>query len=195
MSQNAAKYLESVKQKAAEIVTAAQNESKQIREQAERQGRAAAEQAARKAAQHEVTKKWQSLEPALQQAISAVQTTHANWAKQWEQNMLELVVAIAQRVIRRELTNQPEISHQWIREAVELASGSNQLTLRLNPQDFAALGEQRGQIEEHFHQLAEAKIVADPEVSRGGCRVTTEHGQIDQQIESQLDRIVEELNL
>ena len=36
-------------------------------------------------------------------------------------------------------------------------------------------------------------IVADPDVSPGGCRVVTEFGVIDETYEAQLDRIAEEL--
>ena len=41
--------------------------------------------------------------------------------------------------------------------------------------------------------LAAADMVADEGVSRGGCRVETRFGAIDQQFEAQLARIEEEL--
>ena len=107
---------------------------------------------------------------------------------------MKLVVGVAEHVIRTELTHQPEISRQWIREALELASGSTSITLQLNPDDFAALGSQQELIRQQFSQLAEAKIVAAHDVSPGGCRVVTDHGQIDQQIESQLARVQGELS-
>jgi flagellar biosynthesis/type III secretory pathway protein FliH len=54
------------------------------------------------------------------------------------------------------------------------------------------LDSQREPIEQQFNQLATAKIVADPDISPGGCRVVTDYGVIDQQIESQLARIEQE---
>ena len=41
--------------------------------------------------------------------------------------------------------------------------------------------------------LGEAELIASPNVSRGGCYVETRFGTIDQQFESQLKRIEEEL--
>jgi flagellar biosynthesis/type III secretory pathway protein FliH len=41
--------------------------------------------------------------------------------------------------------------------------------------------------------LAQTELVADPQISAGGCRVETRFGVIDQQFESQLARIEEEL--
>jgi flagellar biosynthesis/type III secretory pathway protein FliH len=42
-------------------------------------------------------------------------------------------------------------------------------------------------------RLAPSQIVADDAISIGGCRVETKFGAIDQQVESQLRRIEEEL--
>jgi flagellar assembly protein FliH len=41
--------------------------------------------------------------------------------------------------------------------------------------------------------LAGAELSGDPQISPGGCRVETQFGTIDQQFESQLKRIEEEL--
>ena len=41
--------------------------------------------------------------------------------------------------------------------------------------------------------LGDAEVVADATIERGGCRVETRFGTIDQQFESQLKRIEEEL--
>jgi len=41
--------------------------------------------------------------------------------------------------------------------------------------------------------IGDADVASDPSLSAGGCRVETRFGTIDQQIESQLQRIEEEL--
>jgi flagellar biosynthesis/type III secretory pathway protein FliH len=41
--------------------------------------------------------------------------------------------------------------------------------------------------------LSDAEVTVDPGISRGGCRVETRFGTIDQQFESQLKRMEEEL--
>jgi flagellar assembly protein FliH len=53
-----------------------------------------------------------------------------------------------------------------------------------------------GQIEALVRELSglgNVRIVADAAVTAGGCRVETEFGQLDQQLEQQLARIEEEL--
>ena len=193
MSQNAAKYLDTVKQKAGQIVLQAQKQAQHVLAQAEQQGRLAAEEAAKNAAVAEVESRWQTLAPALQEAIDSAAQLKATWIQQWEKHLVQMVVAVSERVIRDELSHQPQISQRWIQEALELASGSTSITLLLNPSDYANLEDFRKTVQQQFSQLTEANIVADPSITVGGCRVVTDYGHIDQQVEAQLARIEQEL--
>ena len=193
MSQNASKYLDSVKHKAAQIVAQAQQQVRQMLVQAEQQGRQAAVEQAEKTALEAVEAKWQTLTPALQHAIDGTEQLKSAWMRHWEANLVQLVVAVAERVVRGELTRKPEIPQQWVRESLELAAGSDNLTLHLNPDDYEALGDQRQVIVREFGKLTPADVVPDPGITSGGCRVVTEYGHIDQQVESQLARIQQEL--
>ncbi len=119
------------------------NKTQQIAAQAAERGRQAALEAARKAALEDLTSKWQTLAPALQQAIDDTAQLRSSWLRHWEQQVIHLAVAVAERLVRGELSRRPDISQQWIREALELASSSHTLTLRLNPADYEALGSLR----------------------------------------------------
>ena len=75
----------------------------------------------------------------------------------------------------------------------ELATGCSQLKIRLNPDDHQHIAGHVDLLAEALHPLAASEVVADADVSPGGCRVETNFGSIDLQIESQLKRVVEEL--
>jgi flagellar assembly protein FliH len=91
------------------------------------------------------------------------------------------------------LRQQPEITLALVREALELAGGSPGLRVCLNPDDHRALAAQAQALTAAVSPLGAAEIVADEDVTPGGCRVESHFGSIDQQIESQLKRIEEEL--
>jgi flagellar assembly protein FliH len=131
--------------------------------------------------------------PALDEAIRSIQRAKQSWLNHWEKNVVGLAAAIAARVIRRQLTQTPEITLQLVREALELAAGGGRLQLRLNPADYDSLGSHAKQLAARLDTLAPAEVIPDPEISPGGCRVDTEFGAVDQQIEAQLARIEEEL--
>jgi flagellar assembly protein FliH len=130
---------------------------------------------------------------ALRQAAADLQQAKQAWLSHWEASAVHVAGAIAARITRRELSRQPEITLALVREALELAAGSPSVRLRLNPEDHKALGAQVRTVVDAISALGDAEVIADPQISPGGCRVETRFGTIDQQFESQLKRIEEEL--
>ena len=114
-------------------------------------------------------------------------------ARAWESSGIHVAAAIAQRVVRRELTAQPEITLTLLREALELAAGSSTIRVHLHPTDRQAMGGQIEALLGTLSGLGTPELVDDPAISRGGCRVETNFGSIDQQCEAQIARIEEEL--
>jgi flagellar assembly protein FliH len=194
LNDRANEYLDTVRCESAKIVQQAHQQAEQIRRQAEVDGRQAAEDAAQKVLDERVGLRMNTLLPALESLIAQLNDAKADWLRRWEQSAVAVAAAIAERIIRRELDRQPEIALEWIAEALRLAAGSASIKLHLNPTDHEHLGSQVQRLAESLCQLAAADVVADPAVSPGGCRVETQFGEIDQQIEAQLARIQAELN-
>ncbi len=130
---------------------------------------------------------------ALRQAILDIHQAKQAWLAQWETAGIHLAAEIAKRLIRGELTRQPNIPLTLIREALQLAAGAGCVRLLLNPDDHRALHNQVQLLVQEMSGLGETQIVADASVSPGGCRVETRFGSIDQTIEAQLARVEEEL--
>lgn len=193
MAVKAAQYVEKVKLEAAQIVIKAKQEAATARQQAEAEGRRAAQQAVEQMIQKQLGQQLNTLLPALRQGIQEIHHAKQAWLRHWEHSVVHLATAIAARVIRRELSAQPEIPVKLIRDALELAAGSAQVRLHLNPTDHTALLPQIQLLLKEISGLGSTEIVADPSVTAGGCRVETRFGTIDQQFESQLARIEEEL--
>jgi flagellar assembly protein FliH len=193
MTQQADRYLTGIRGKAKDILVDAQREASTVLQKAEEQGRGVAIQSALKVVRGEMGQEVQQLLPALQAAISQIASARESWIAQWEKNVVHLAGMIAKRVIRRELSQQPEISLDLIREALQLSCGAGNIQLHLHPEDQKTLGEQAELMLRELGHLGNAEIVPNPQISRGGCRVETQHGSIDQQIETQLNRIEQEL--
>jgi flagellar assembly protein FliH len=194
VSQRANRYLDTVRQQAAEILAKAQQDAVTIREQAAVHGRQAALEAAQNVLGEKVGKQLTTLVPALKEAIEKIHSAKSDWLVHWEKSAVHVAAAMARRVVRSELTRQPQITTSLVREALELAAGSADIQLRLHPEDYAALTPQIDQLVGELARLGSTKIVADPAISKGGCKVDTAFGSIDQQFEAQLARIEEELN-
>ncbi|MCO6047357.1 FliH/SctL family protein [Aeoliella sp. ICT_H6.2] len=186
-------YLQSVRREAAKIVQQAHAEAEQVRRNAEKAGRVAAEQAAERLLDEKVNSHMRTLLPALESVAHQLADARGKWLSEWEAAAVHLAARMAERILRHELDKEPQAPLGLIKESLELASGSANITIHLSPQDCKHLSSASSEIVESLKQLAPAKIMADASVSPGGCVVRTEFGEIDQRIESQLARLEEEL--
>ncbi|QDU88232.1 flagellar assembly protein H [Pirellulimonas nuda] len=193
ISQSREKYLESVRAEAAKIIKEAHAEAAQVRQQAEHAGRESAEQSADQLLGERVREHVDALKPTLDALVEAVAQERAAWVGHWERSIVALAAQIAGRLVRSELTRRPELSLAWLREALEVATGAEGIRVRVNDADYARYGPSMEQITASVARIAPGQVVPDPAVSPGGCVIETEFGAIDAQLESQLDRITEEL--
>lgn len=189
MGRRSEQYLAKVRAEALQIVVKAQQEADAIRRQAEREGFTAAMQTVEGMIRNELS----AVIPALKLAVQNIQEAKHSWLRHWEAAAVRVAGAIAEKLVRREIGRHPEITLELVREALELAAGSSQVRIQLNPGDLAALGGQLSVLIDEIAPLAGAEVNADPEITSGGCRVETRFGVIDQQFEAQLKRIEEEL--
>jgi flagellar biosynthesis/type III secretory pathway protein FliH len=189
LAAQAGTYVAEVKAEAAEIIAQARRQADSIRQQAANEGA----QAAVNAVEQMVAEQLAPALSALQQAAADLHGARQAWLSHWESNVVHLATAIAQRIVRDEVRRRPEITLALVREALELAAGSPGVRLQLSPEDHKALGAQVRALIDAMSSLGVVEVAADPAIGRGGCRVETRFGAIDQQIESQLKRIEEEL--
>lgn len=193
MEGRAEDYLESVRREAAKIVQQAHSDAETVRKKAEAAGRAAAEAAIERLLDEKISQQMRTLRPALEGVAKQLSEARGRWLGEWETSAVHLAGRMAERILRRELQNEPQAPLALVRESLELAAGSANITIHLSPADCKHLSSASSEIVESLKQLAPAKIMADASISPGGCVVKTEFGQIDQQIESQIDRLEEEL--
>lgn len=194
MAAEADDYLGGVRREAAKIVEQARREAAVVRQEAEAAGRRAAEEAIERILDEKVAQQMKTLTPALQAADVQIRESKQAWLKQWEAAAVGLAAAIAGRLVRGELTRRPEIGMTWLREALELASGGGELVIHLNPNDHRVVEGQASLLAAAIHPTAKVRLAADEAVSAGGCRVVTEFGSVDMQLEAQLERMEQELS-
>jgi flagellar assembly protein FliH len=186
-------YLQQVRNEAAKIVTQAHAEAAQVRRQAEQAGREAAQKAIEKILDEKVAKQMATLKPALEAVASQLVDARGEWLDAWEQGSVRLAICMAEKILHAELSRNPMACAPVVREALELAVGAADITLHLNPEDFEHLRKESSTICQWLQRLAPTQVVSDPSITRGGCRVTTRFGEVDQRLETQLARIEQEL--
>ena len=144
-------------------------------------------------AEQGVTERLATALPALRAAAESLQAERDRWLVRWEQTAVRLGVAIAEKLLQRQLAARPDFATAMITDALRLAAGQPRLTVYLHPDDLSAWGDRATQIIESLTACADTTLVPDPQTIRGGCRIETRHGEIDARVETMLYRIAEEL--
>ena len=151
------------------------------------------EQQARQLADQKLAAQVQTLLPALQQVAAELGAQRDHWLLRWEQAAVELGIAIAEKLLRSQLAARPELALPMISEALQLAAGQPRVVVRLHPTDLAQLGEHATEVVQSLTACGSPELIADDQLSPGGCIVETQHGEVDAQLETMLTRISEEL--
>ena len=105
--------------------------------------------------------------------------------RQTERELVHLSVAIARRILQREVSVDPELTAALAHIALERLGGATPATVRLHPDDYTTV------TSGHATPLAgrQVEILADPSVARGGCVVESEFGFINASVDAQVDEI------
>lgn len=109
-------------------------------------------------------------------------------------DILEISVEIAQKIIKKELQQDPTIIIDNIMEILKgLSKEETKITLRVNPAQVSLLKSEIPSVMSNVGLDAKVLIVSDDAIMEGGCMVTTTNGVIDATIETQLAVISEAL--
>ena len=123
----------------------------------------------------------------FEQLMQALQTPFAELDQQVEQELAKLAVAVARQLVRREIKTDPGAVVAVVREAMgQLPVSSQQINLHLHPED-ALLVRTALSLNEEDRRW---RIVEDPVLARGDCRVLTETSRIDATVEARLTAII-----
>lgn len=109
----------------------------------------------------------------------------AEMIRRTERQMIQLALAIARRVIHREVSLDQDLLIAMSRVALDRLGENASATVRLNPQDFAATVGAPGAAPMN----GQVRVVADAAVSRGACRVESDFGFVDAGVDAQLQEI------
>ncbi|HOD49587.1 MAG TPA: FliH/SctL family protein [Candidatus Hydrogenedentes bacterium] len=130
---------------------------------------------------------------ALESAASAIQAAHEQFLQSLEPQVAALAAAIAKRIVRREPSVDPERVRTTVREALGHFEKSERITLRLSPADLAAMEAQNIRLLDEFTAIENLEVVADETVAPGGCVAESEYLEVDAQIDTQLQKIFDDV--
>jgi flagellar assembly protein FliH len=149
--------------------------------QAYQQGVAATEAAAREQAQARV----EPVLAGLSGAIAELAGLRRKFRAEAEEDTVRLAIAMARRVLYRELACDPEALLGLVKAAFQKCNARETHRLRLSPQDAETVRENR----ERLNLPPAVEIAADGGLARGSAIFETSRGDLDASIDTQLGEI------
>ncbi len=129
----------------------------------------------------------------LQTAVASLEQQRRELVERAESEVLPLALTIARKVTKRMGALDPRVVEANAREAVRLVLSRHDIRLTTHPTQKRLMEEIATRLKADWPQLERVTIVEDFSISPGGCRVTTAGGEIDAELDTQLDRIAREL--
>lgn len=109
-------------------------------------------------------------------------------------DILEISVDIAQKIIKKEVTQNPELILETILDVMKnISKDESKITVKLNPAQVEMV---KTELPDYISSMGiEAKItvIGDDSISEGGCILNTNNGIVDASLDTQLDIIKEAL--
>ncbi len=190
-------YLDTVREQANALLAEAKAEAERLKQQAASTGIAEGQQhvageaqrLAQSMAQKQVAEAMQSISSLSKELEEATE----KWLRQWQHETVPLAIAIAEKLVVRQIDADPEILLNWIRETIRLAQSSTSYRLRIHPQTVQNLRPSLDELIGDLGRTRTIQLLEDANIQLHGVVLETQDGQIDMQLKSQLERLREEL--
>ncbi len=205
IEREAASLLEGAKRRAAAIVQHAREEAEVARkkgyetgyEEGKRNGHAdghvEGQAIGKREAFAEHTVKLNDLAEVLQTTLRTFNTEREQLAARAGSEVPQLAVAVAARVVKRAGAFDPQVCIANSTAALRLVMRAHDVKLHVHPDDFSLIKATLPELKRRWPALTHIELTEDATLMRGGCRVTTEGGLIDADLQMQLDRIAADL--
>lgn len=175
-----------------EIVFAARGEAADIRSEAETD----AEEIRRKAKEEgyqeglrqgdqELTAKLENFE----QLLSSLATAADYCLEQYRQQMVELAISCAGKIICREIALDDDIISACVDEALNESGVRGRVRLLLNPIDLNQIESDKSRLLSKHPEILELELGSGEGIERGGCIVETINGRIDASLPGKLEEL------
>jgi flagellar assembly protein FliH len=157
-------------------------------EEAEQRRQAAYQQGLQEglaAAQREMSAQLDAINGRVARTIEELTGLRQRFRHEAEEDLVALALAIARRILNRELTIAPEALLGLVKAALEKIDGRELHSVRVRPEDAVM-------IQQHFEKMGlprRVEVIGDPGLERGAAILDSSRGALDASVETQLAEI------
>lgn len=142
----------------------------------------------RKGRELQITEAKQALQ-AMAGIVKESSTLKKSILENAEQQIIQLSLAIAERVIHLEVTTNREVIRGVLKEAIKNISDRENMKIRVHPQDYHYMLEIKSDFLQGFDGVKNIVFEEDEAILRGGAIIETLCGEVDARLDQQYNEI------
>ncbi|QTQ13745.1 flagellar assembly protein FliH [Treponema parvum] len=186
---NAAQIIKEAQEQALKIIDEAHAEQEKIKQQSSKEGYEKGHEDGYVYGKAEADR----LVERMHTILTAVMQRREEILQETEQQIVELVILMARKVIKVLSENQKSIIMNNVLLALKKVKGRGDVILRVNLEDVKMTAEHTRDFIERVENIKNISVIEDSSVERGGCIVETDFGAIDARISSQLKELEDKI--
>ena len=120
-------------------------------------------------------------------AILEINKLRSSLYVQVEREVVKLAVAVAKKIVHREIQVDRDIIQTLVRVALGHVAEKSSVTIHLNPTDYNYLLELRAELSQS--EGRDIALLSDKSIERGGCLIQTDCGDIDARVQEEFREV------
>ena len=137
------------------------------------------------------SKKLEPLLNSLKDALLQLKDLRSSTYLQIEKEIVELSLAIARKVVWREIKTDRKVVLDVVREAMSRLENPGNIKIKMHPADLQFIKESEYNLSDLIGNIENVSLEAEENIQSGGCIIETNLGEIDARIENQIQAIEE----
>ncbi|MDH7497013.1 MAG: FliH/SctL family protein [Syntrophomonadaceae bacterium] len=192
--------LEQARRDAACLLEDARDEARRLREEAEAEvervraeAREAGYRQGLQAVHKELEERRKRALAECERLVHEARLQHEAIVRAAEKDIIRLAVAVAAKLVEREIEQDPAIVAGLVQSALSLLGDSGSVRLLVNPRDYERLVQEQGSLVRPGQGVDLVSIQAHASISPGGFLLESDVGSVDAQLETRLRNLEEAL--
>ncbi len=170
-----------------EMVEKARAEAAGIEKQAYDKGFAGGEEEGRISGRAEFNDRMHQAANLIRELEKARSDVHSRY----EDDLLPLIKTMVDRLVNHEVSVNSQVIMACLRDAMEYVVARSTVKVHLHPIDLERINTMEQDDPQPFAGRQQVELVADPDISEGGCFLETEFGEIDATLENRREQLYE----
>ncbi len=125
----------------------------------------------------------------FEEILKKLDDTYYELAKRYETKIISLICNIAEKVVFAKLEIDDGIIKDTILDALNTLNEPEEIILNISEQDYEYIEMVKEDIFDSIKSLKSVSVKSDASLTRGGCRIETENGYVETDIESKLEKV------